>query len=503
MMGQYGLSEVRFLYVPIQAREPEPADGAKGIGLDTTLDWRAGRQAASHAVYFGTDPAALGLVDTVTETRYGVGDLDLGTTYYWKIDEVNEAEAVSTWEGNVWSFSTLEYIVVDNFESYTDNEGSLIFEAWVDGWENDTGSQVGYLDAPFAEQTIVHGGGQSMPLTYNNNVPLGYSEAERTFEIPQDWTVRGTGTLTIHFRGALDNAGQLYAKIDGTKVAYNGDAAHIASVVWRPWNIDLSALGINLRSVRTLAIGVEGAGAQGMLYIDDIRLYRTPPDTTVPMEPDSAHLIAYYALDGDATDSSGNGYDGEAMGDPTFGPGVVGQAIVLDGADDHVRVATQDRLNPSNGSFSVSLWANLDLTRGSSGATNWDLAVAKRDTGSSGYYIGADRNQGSADQAGWKFMLGNTSGSRVDTTFLPVPLGEWIFVVAVLDRDQDVHKISVDGGQSWATATPPTGAVTPAQDLGIGWDIGQNNYWFRGAIDELRLYDHALSAEEIAWLAQQ
>ena len=502
-MGQYGLSEVRFLYLPVQAREPEPADGATGIGLETVLDWRAGRQAASHAVHFGTDPETLPWLDTLAESQYAVGDLDLGMTYYWRIDEVNEAATAGTWEGDVWSFATLEYIEVDNFESYTDNEGSLIYEAWIDGWENETGSQVGYLDAPFAELTIVHGGGQSMPLAYNNTVPLGYSEAERTFDVAQDWTVRGTGTLTIHFRGALDNTGDLYAKIDGTKVAYNGDASHIASVVWRPWNIDLTALGINLRSVQTLALGVEGAGAQGILYIDDIRLYRTPPTTVVPVEPDSAHLIAHYAVDGAATDGSGNGYDGEAVGEPTYGPGVVGQAIQLDGVDDHIRVVHQDRLNPGDGSFSVSLWANLDPTRGSSGATNWDLAVAKRDTGSSGYYIGADRNQGDADQAGWKFMLGNISGNRVDTTFLPVPLGEWVFVVAVLDRDQNVHQISVDGGQSWTAATPPAGSVAPAQDLGIGWDIGQNNYWFHGAIDEVRLYDHALSEEEIAWLAQQ
>ncbi|MHC4520435.1 MAG: LamG domain-containing protein, partial [Planctomycetota bacterium] len=247
--------------------------------------------------------------------------------------------------------------------------------------------------------------------------------------------------------------------------------------------------------------GIEGAGAQGILYIDDIRLYGTPPSTIVPVEPDSTHLIAHYALDSGATDSSGNGHDGVAAGDPTYVAGVFGQAIQLDGADDHIRVTHHDSLNPADGSFSAALWMHLDPAPGSSGTSNWDLVVAKRDAGSQGYYIGADRNQGSAQEAGCKFMLGNTAGNRVDTAYLPVPLGEWVFVTTVLDRDQDTHKISVDAGQTWAAATPPSGSIAPGQDLGIGWDIGQNNYWFHGMVDEVRLYDHALSDEEIAWLA--
>jgi hypothetical protein len=89
----------------------------------------------------------------------------------------------------------------------------------------------------------------------------------------------------------------------------------------------------------------------------------------------------------------------------------------------------------------------------------------------------------------------------VDTAYLHVPLGEWVFVAAVLDRDQNVHKISVDAGQTWATAVPPTGAIAPGQDLGIGWDIGQNNYWVHGMVDEVHMYNHALSDEEVAWLA--
>ncbi len=121
--------------------------------------------------------------------------------------------------------------------------------------------------------------------------------------------------------------------------------------------------------------------------------------------------------------------------------------------------------------------------------------------GARGYYVGADRNQGTATQSGYKLMLGNTAGTRVDTPFVMVPQGEWVFVAAVLDRAQNVHKISVDGGQTWANAKPPTGQIAPVQDLGIGWDIGVKDFWFHGTIDEVRIYNYALSNEEVAWLA--
>jgi hypothetical protein len=505
ILKQYGLSEVRFLYIPVSARQPQPAAGATDVAPQQTLTWRPGRQAARHEVYLSMDKQAVvdgtAPVVTVSEPRFEPEALDLAQTYYWRVDEVNEAAAVPVWQGDLWSFSTPEYLVVDDFESYTVDEGNRIYEIWIDGWENATGSQVGYLDAPFVEQALVHGGRQSMPLTYNNGADPFYSETERTFDEPQDWTAHGILTLTVYFRGALGNTGNLYLKINNTKVPYNGDPADLAALVWQPWNIDLSAVGGNLTSVKKLTIGVEGNDAQGILYIDDIVLSPNPAESAKVVEPKSANLVAWYPFDGNPNDSSKNGHDGVIAGAPTYVSGVSGQALQFNGANDYVRVAQDNSLNPGAGSFTFAFWANVDPTPGTSGSTNWDLALAKRDTGSNGYYVGADRNQGTASQTGFKLMLGNTSATRVDTPFALVPLGEWVFVAAVLDRDNNVHKISVDGGQTWATATPPTGQIAPAQDLGIGWDIGSNNFWFHGMIDEVRLYNYALSNEEVAWLA--
>ncbi|MDI6450222.1 LamG-like jellyroll fold domain-containing protein [Anaerobaca lacustris] len=202
MMGQYGLSEVRFLFIPAQAREPQPAAGATDVEVGTALSWRSGREAVSHEVYLGTDADALTLAGTVGSPVFAPSDLQFGRTYHWRIDEVNEADAVTVWAGEFWSFSTQEYALIDGFETYNDDidAGTAIFDTWLDGWVNNTGSTVGHLQTPFAERTIVHRGRQAMPLFYDNTNSPFYSEAERTFA-NTNWSGNGADTLVLYVRG--------------------------------------------------------------------------------------------------------------------------------------------------------------------------------------------------------------------------------------------------------------------------------------------------------------
>ena len=212
---QTGLSEVRFFYLPVQAKTPQPADGQTNVNVDATLSWQAGRGMVSHRVYFGTDRQAVagGTVPaaTASATTFHPDPLDFGRTYYWRVDEVDTA----TYPGETWSFSTCEYAVVENFESYTDNEGSRIFDTWIDGWTNATGARVGYAQSPFSEHAVVHGGGQSMPLEYNNAKTPFYSEAGRTFGTPQNWMAQGADTLSLYLHGYplgfVDKGGNAFA----------------------------------------------------------------------------------------------------------------------------------------------------------------------------------------------------------------------------------------------------------------------------------------------------
>jgi hypothetical protein len=275
-LAQHGLSEVRFLAIPVSAREPNPIDGGTDVSLLATLGWRPGRGAASHDVYLSTDRQEVvegtALAATVSEPRFEA-QVDLSRTYYWRVVEVNEAADVSAWEGDVWSFSTQPYLPVDDFESYTDAEGNRVYESWIDGWGVPAnGSQVGHAEAPFAERKTVHGGRQSMPLFYDNTA-APQSEAERAFAAAQDWTAHGAGTLSLFFHGGPENTGQMYVRINGAKVVYDGSPEAIKAAQWQQWDIDLASVGADVQAVRTLGIGVDGAGAEGVLYIDDIRLY--------------------------------------------------------------------------------------------------------------------------------------------------------------------------------------------------------------------------------------
>ncbi len=287
------------LSLPVRASRSKPSNGAVDVRQTQILSWSPGDYAASHEVYFGTDEEAVSNADTASpeykgsrdlgSESYDPGKLEWDTTYYWRVDEVNNANPDSPWTGNLWSFTTANFLIVDDFESYNDldpvdPDSNRIFNAWIDGYDDPTnGSLVGYDTAPFAEQTIVHSGNQSMPFFYDNSV--GYSEATLTLTYPRDWTEKGVDTLTIWFRGNSDNAAEtLYVALNGSAIVNhdNPDAAQID--VWTAWNIDLQMFadqGVNLADVDTIALGLGNknnplAGGSGTMYFDDIRLYPPP-----------------------------------------------------------------------------------------------------------------------------------------------------------------------------------------------------------------------------------
>ncbi len=210
ILTQYGLSEVRFLQIPVHAKDPSPAARVTDVDVDLTLGWKAGREAAEHNVYFSDDEQAVidGTADvmTVTDAGYGPLSLDLGKRYYWRVDEVNNAETTAIWQGNVWEFKTQDYFVVDDFEDYNDFEPERVFDAWIDGWAVATnGSTVGYPTPDFdegehfVETSIINSGAQSMPYFYDNSV--GNSEATMTLSSRRSWAEKGISDLKLWFRG--------------------------------------------------------------------------------------------------------------------------------------------------------------------------------------------------------------------------------------------------------------------------------------------------------------
>ncbi|MHC4583937.1 MAG: LamG domain-containing protein [Planctomycetota bacterium] len=277
---------------------PNPANGAMDVNRTQIITWSPSVFAASHEVYFGTDkdtvknadtgsPEYKGTRDLGTET-YDPGKLELGATYYWRIDEVNSSNPDSPWPGILWSFTTADFVIIDDMESYNDiPEGqpgsNRIYLAWLDGYDNPAinGSVVGNDPPPIAEQTIVHGGLQSMPMYYDNAVS-GKSEATLTLTYPRDWTADSVNTLSIWFRGSASNAAEnLYVALNGSAVVNHDEPDAAQEAAWTEWNIDLTRFadqGVNLANVNTITLGLGNranptAGGAGMMYFDDICLY--------------------------------------------------------------------------------------------------------------------------------------------------------------------------------------------------------------------------------------
>ena len=278
---------------------PQPAYGVSDVALNAILSWTPSMSAASHQVYFGTDKetvraAGPGLPEdkgskALGAERYDPGLLDADTTYYWRVDEVDAQGG--TLKGPIWIFTTGAFLLVDDFESYTDDDaaGEAIWQHWIDGFGvPDNGSQVGNLMPPYAEQTVVHGDLQSMPLFYTNEGGVTNSEATLTLTSPRDWTLAGVSELSVWFRGASGNAADpVYVALSnsaGAPAIVAQDDPEAATVrSWTQWRIPLQAFtdkGVNLTDVDKLAIGLgsksgmASTGGSGTMFIDDIRLYR-------------------------------------------------------------------------------------------------------------------------------------------------------------------------------------------------------------------------------------
>jgi hypothetical protein len=537
---------------------PKPSNRATDVSQATALSWKPGEKAAKHDVYFGTNEQAVANAGTTTTGIYrGRQNLDAtgfilpeaplewAKTYYWRIDEVNDLELASPWQGTVWSFTTANFIVVDDFEQYTDDVANRIFRTWLDGWGytepapgyggNGTGSAVGYGQAPFAEQTIVHSGKQSMPLAYDNSGTGGkarYSETQREWTTPQDWTTKGVKALTLWFHGDPNNSAEpLYVAVKDslgrTKVVTYANPNAAMSNNWQEWNIDMKELvsaGLNLASVKTMYIGLGNrvtpkGGGKGTIYIDDIRLYlpRCIASVLKPAAdlsgncvvdyldlqiiannwlatataPNDAKLVAHYTLDGNFNDSSS--YTGLQNGDPRNGAAIIsdpvrGQVAHFDGVDDYVDCGT---FNPSaaTGKLSITVWMKWAGPNG-----GWQGVIGKRDAWTDTdtmWCIEVDRD--SSDCRFFQFNSSPEHGINVP------PIGEWQHFAVSFDGTNAALYIngeSIGGSQPFVFGPKTDARVV----FGACEQNGGNP--FNGDLDEIRIYDYALSAAEVFYLAE-
>ncbi|MHC4432573.1 MAG: LamG-like jellyroll fold domain-containing protein [Planctomycetota bacterium] len=554
---RYGLSEVRFLRMPMRAAKLYPEDGAPDVPLDAVLSWRAGRGAAAHDVYVSTNKRAVseGTVAPVSipaddscGSSYDIS-LDLNKTYYWKVNEINMADEPDTWEDqDVWSFSTPEYLVVDDMESYGDaaiigQPGSNVWYTWKDGegWAgpepsyegNGSGSVVELSTNPAFDR-------QSLACRYDNDGTnaigtLGkkyYSEviaAIADLPIGPDWTQASVKSLSLRFYGDPDNdAGlteQMYVKLNGFRIPYDGDMSDITEASWHEWNIDLTLFGISLQNVTQIAIGFGDENntvqaGSGVVYFDEIRLYpsrcilsrRTADfaradyiqdcavdykeleamseDWLLVVEPPGdAYLVGWWMLDDGsgttAVDSSAHGNHGTLNGDPQWVAGYDGEALEFDGVGDYVEVPHDASLTVDT-EVTVMAWINAQRHPGPAG--DWQGILAKGNSPRSySFYTYVNGSLHFSTTSGGAYV-GSTSTGKV-------PLNEWVHVAAMVADGQHLYYINGEpAGTGGGGITLPGAADTATVMIGMTNETGNE---FLGMIDDVRIYNKALTQEEI------
>jgi len=267
---------------------PNPAKGAVDVTQTPVLTWTPGF-GSTFEIYFSTDADALEKKTSgnLGQESYEPGQLEWNTTYYWRVDEANSANADSPWTGPLWSFTTANFLIIDDMEAYNDlnpddPNSNRIFLSWLDGLGDPAnGSLVGYENPPFAEQKIVHSGNQSMPMFYDNSAATK-SEATYVLTSNRDWTVNGVDTLTIWFRGSVGNAAeQMYVTLNGSARVNHSNPDAATKFAWTAWNIELQKFadqGVDLTNVNSITLGLGSVtGGTGTMYFDDIRLFAPTP----------------------------------------------------------------------------------------------------------------------------------------------------------------------------------------------------------------------------------
>ncbi len=505
-----------------KAALPNPSNEASDLPRDIILNWKPGIYADKHNVYFGTDvndvneastsdPRGVLAGENHNTVIFGPGQLEFNKTYYWRIDEVNDAEPNSPWKGNVWSFTTANYIVVEDFEDYNDYEPDTVYLTWIDGWDDPAnGSTAGYpnpifgLGEHYMETTIVHGGDQSMPLFYDNS--SGLSEVTKTLNA--DWTQDDVVALTLFYYGDAGNEVEpMYVAVNGNAVVTNDDTKAVLANDWNQWNIPLQEFadqGVNLANVSTLSIGLgnktspQAGGGSGHVFIDDIRLYLSLPEepesVSEPVDPGTDNLVAYYAFENNSEDGSGNGYDATISGNTPYVPGPTGygMAIELDGANDYVRLPIGPAI-ASMSDITVATWANF-ANLGGAWQRLWDFGMNDQ------IYMFVTPRIGTNGQLRFAITTDTVPEANI-TGPATLPSG-WHHVAVTIDSASMTMKLYQDGKLVAEGSTP----VLPS-DLGETTEnfLGRSQFaadaFYYGSLDEFRIYDRALSVEEILFLA--
>ena len=512
-----------------------PANNSININTKTALEWSAGVGVTSHEVYFGTDfndvNDGIGtLISIQSGTRYpAIGTLNLtfNTTYYWRINELPTNAS-----GTTWKFTTGGFIGLDGFESYTG--GTNLRNTWVP--EGYAAPSFIYL-SKLSTDGRANSGSQSMRNNYFNSASFGYCGAYIDFGASlQDLTANGLAAMSLYFSGKTTNTitanDELYITLEdndgNVATVYRDDDVNDSKLTtWQLWAVDIQDFvavnaDLNLAEIKKISIGVGkgGTGSTGDVYFDDVRfeiskcipalgpLADLTDDCLVTyedlklvledyLESEGLHAssapgtgpIGQWNFDnGNANDSgSGAAADGTLWGDAY----IDNNELVLDTNTCGVDCGNDVPKLNITGNYTLTAFVKTTHT------SNFQSVATKGENGE--YRIDLTKNGSrifsylKTEVVGPNAVL-VSGGPRLDD-------GEWHHLGVVYDGAA-LH-VYVDGGIAHHNQSPISG--TPVTDTDP-FEIGNNQAipsieGFVGRIDDVELYNYALTAENLKYLA--
>lgn len=527
-------------------RFADPADGLADVPLDATLSWLPACGTDVHTIYFGTDRRAV--EHGAAETQYDlIGPdancfdppaLELGRTYYWRVAEADSAAGSDVRLGDVWSFTVTDRIAIDDFETYVDGGPSLY-----DAWYPQDRAQASL------DQGVFHSCRQALTFGYyyDNWYEGSYSEVYRVFEQTQDWTQGGAEALEFWLYGYPSNSttGQLYVVVSDGGVYQTAPCPSAASLlttaVWQPCRVPLAEFtAVDLTRVESIGIGISRPldlpkdYGSGVVILDDISLRPTicrwgpvganeyspvqadlngdcvidardldsmaaqwlssdvvTASVTAPNEP-----ILWYKFDGDMRDSAGSAH-GQAEGRPMYAAGKHGQAIHFQTAEDLVSVSQVGSVFGSiRDAITISFWQYGDDSFHLNDTICCSNYVYGQSNPSIAIHLGCWRQPGQYRwDCGTPWSLDNRlAGRHTAKAEWAGQWNHWAFVKDAVAGKMDIYLNGLLYDSRTGANSPIEGITSFA--IGSGW-YGR----YDGLLDDFQIYDYALGAEEVAYLA--
>ncbi len=348
-------------------------------------------------------------------------------------------------------------------------------------WWDQVGSSPSSFEGLFAFATgskhlLVYRDGTDLYVTPHDGTNAVKFSSVPSLSIPNvwhHWVIVGTAGGESH------TVGDYTLYIDGASQAAAGT----------------SGTGSNASQINY--IGHDGFDATWKGLIDEVRIYNRALSSTevaalyaktsqALIKNSSRGLVAHWTFEegtGTATsDKTGNGNTGTLTNGPTWSAGKFGKGLSFDGSDDYVNVGANEAIN-SAGSFTLSAWINP-----TSFADYRTILVEGVGGGySSGYRMLIDTNAKLTCQTG-------DSNASTQPSSASISVGVWSHVSCVWNGTNKTWYIN--GAQDSTSAATYNRDVSPAAY--IGRSTTASNYPFYGSIDDVRIYNRALSAQEVS-----